>query len=86
MSSKGATLLELKMRAKAREDEEKAKSARKRNILVLILDYLCKNGYEGQARGRHRPAVLTVPACRLANAARFVCGAVVWLLTPYSFY
>lgn len=44
MSSKGATLLELKMRAKAREDEEKAKAARKRNMLVLVLDYLCKNG------------------------------------------
>ena len=44
MSSKGATLLELKMRAKAREDEEKAKLARKRNILVLVLDFMCKNG------------------------------------------
>lgn len=74
MSSKGGlTLLELKIRAKAKEDvttsrtdrrgkkeeqfrisftnlvlagiqEEKAKAARKRNILILIQDYLANNG------------------------------------------
>ena len=82
MSSKGATLLELKMRAKAREDEEKAKSARKRNILVLILDYLCKNGYEREQREGGRPemhAVLTVPCMPAGHQrpARFVGGAVV---------
>jgi len=41
----GLTLLELKMRARAREEEEKARAARKRNVIVLIMDYLQKNGY-----------------------------------------
>jgi len=45
MSGKGQTLLEMKLRAQAREADEKAKAARKRNMLVLVLDFLCKSGY-----------------------------------------
>lgn len=33
------------MRAQAKEQEEKAKATRKRNMIVLILDFLCKSGY-----------------------------------------
>lgn len=45
MSSRAPTLMEMKLRSQAREDEEADRAKRRRNILVLILDHLTRHGY-----------------------------------------
>jgi hypothetical protein len=47
MSGRNLNLVQLKLLTKAKEEQSKQQAKRRKDILVLCLEYLAKNGFVG---------------------------------------